>query len=102
MARIKTVMGGDSPYHHGSHRDLLESPPVASSPGPQGIDAVIVPTARPPAYLDGAANLARSLGCTLVTLHSKRWTTAAEARKRLPADVNLIAVDVKDATQLNL
>jgi hypothetical protein len=91
-----------TPYHHGSHRDLLESSPVDSLSGQRGIDAIFVHTARPPAYLDGAAELARSLECTLVTLHSKRWTTAADARKRLPDDLNLIAIDVKDTPQLNL
>ena len=61
-----------------------------------------MPTARPPAHLSGAATLAKSLGCILVTLHSKKWTTAAEARKRLPADLNLIAVNVRDTARLNL
>jgi hypothetical protein len=68
----------------------------------RSIDAIVVPTIRQPAYLEGAADLARSLGCTLVTLHSKRWTTAAEARKRLPSDLDLIAVDLKETARLNL
>lgn len=95
-------MGDDTPYHHGSHRDLLASPPVDSWADRHSIDAIFVPTARPPAHLSGAATLAKSLGCILVTLHSKKWTTAAEARKRLPADLNLIAVDVRDTARLNL
>jgi hypothetical protein len=92
----------ETPYHHGSHRDLLESPSADSTRTQQGIDAICVPTARPLAHLDGAAELARSLGCTLVTLHSRKWTTATGARRRLPADLNLIAVDVKDTILLNL
>jgi hypothetical protein len=96
------MMGEATPYHHGSHRDLLESSPVDSWADRHSIDAIFVPTARPPAYLSGAATLAKSLGCILVTLHSKRWTTAAEARKRLPADLNLIAIDVRDTAPLNL
>jgi hypothetical protein len=96
------VTDEDSQYHHGSHRGLLNMPPATSTLGQRGIDAVVVPTARPPAYLEGAADLARSLGCTLLTLHSKKWTTAAEARKRLPSDLNHIAVDVKNAAHLNL
>ena len=88
--------------HHGSHRDLLWSPTVDSSLVQQGIDAVVVPTFRPPAYLAEAADLARALDCILVTLHSGRWTSAAQASERVPADVNLVAIDVADPAQLNL
>ena len=88
--------------HHGSHQDLLWSPPAGSSFAHRGVDAVVVPTFRRPAYLAEAADLARTLNCFLVTLHSGPWTTAAKAADRLPADVNLIAVDVPDPTQLNL
>jgi hypothetical protein len=96
------VTGEATPYHHGSHTDLLESPPVDPQADRRAIDAIFVPTARPPAYLDEAAELARSLGCVLVTLHSKKWTTATQALKRLPADLNLVAIDVKDTAHLNL
>ena len=44
--------------------------------------AIIVPTARRPAYLIAAANLADELGCILVTLHSKQWTNATKAAQR--------------------
>lgn len=85
--------------HHGSHRDLLWSgDDVQAKP----IDAVIVPTARPPAYLGPAASLAQVLGCPLVTLHSKQWTSADKAVQRLPNWVNLIAIDVPDTGQLRL
>lgn len=60
-----------------------------------------MPTARPPAYLTEAADLAQALDCTLVTLHSK-WTTAAKAAERLPRSVDLIAIDVPDPAQLRL
>jgi hypothetical protein len=90
----------DTPDHHGSHRDLLLT--ADDSGRKQGIDAIIVPTARPPAYLDKAATLARSLSCTLVTLHSKRWTSAASAVRRLPWDVDLFAIDVPDTIHLRL
>ena len=33
---------------------------------------------------------------------AEKWTTAAKAADRLPADVNLIAIDVPTPTQLNL
>jgi hypothetical protein len=97
------VPGDETPDHHGSHRGLLRSAAeVPADALDHGVDAVVVPTARPPAYLDEAAALARQLNCALVTLHSKRWTSAAGAAGRVPADVDLIAIDVPAADQLNL
>jgi hypothetical protein len=61
-----------------------------------------VPTTRRPAYLAGAARLAQDLGCTLVTLHSKEWTSAAKAAQRLPQSLDLIAIDVADPEHLRL
>ncbi|HUC21746.1 MAG TPA: hypothetical protein VMA73_03495 [Streptosporangiaceae bacterium] len=93
-------MSGNEPLdHHGSHRDLLWSGDHVES---RRIDAIIVPTARPPAYLEAAAGLAHELDCTLVTLHSKQWTTAAKAAQRLPKSVDLIAIDVPDPALLRL
>ncbi len=93
----------DSTDHHGSHRDLLwESGPSAPWPAHAQVDAVIVPTVRQPAYLTNAASLARQLDCTLVTLHSGRWTSAYAAADRLPHDVRLIAIDVPDPSALRL
>ena len=37
-----------------------------------------------------------------MTLHSKRWTSAAKAAQRLPQDVDLLAVDIPDPAQLRL
>jgi hypothetical protein len=88
--------------HHGSHQGLLESPPASATFAHRGVDAIVVPTFRPPAYLAEAAELARTLDCALVTLHSGLYTTALKAKDRLPADVNLIAIDVCDLSQLNL
>jgi hypothetical protein len=85
--------------HHGSHRDLLWSGDHVQS---QRIDAIFVPTIRTPAYLTAAAGLAQQLECTLVTLHSKQWTSAAKAAQRLPRPVDLIAIDVPDPAQLRL
>lgn len=93
--------GHATPDHHGSHRDLLWAP-VDHFPSRQGIDAIIVPTARRPAYLTGAAEVAQALGSTLVTLHSKEWTTAAKAVERLPPTVDLIAIDVPEPARLRL
>jgi hypothetical protein len=94
------VRNTETPDHHGSHHDLLCT--VNEPCQEHSIDAIIVPTARPPAYLDQAAALARSLPCTLVTLHSKRWTSAASAARRLPQDVNLLAIDMPDPAHLRL
>ena len=81
---------------------MLWSPPAGPSFVHRGVDAIVVPTFRRPAYLAEAADLARTLNCFLVTLHSGPWTTAAKAADRLPADVNLIAIDVPEPTQLDL
>jgi len=92
---------GEAQVHHGSHRGLLDSA-AGTSLAPQAIDAIFVPTFRRPAYLTKAARLSVALGCPLVTLHSGRWTSAAEAVRRLPPDVDLIAIDVPDRALLRL
>jgi len=101
MGWVSPVLGEDPPYHHGSHRDLLWSP-ADSSATRCGIDAIIVPTARRPAYLNVAANVAMALGCALVTLHSGKWTTADKAARRFAADVDLVAIDVPEPERLHL
>ena len=100
MVRV-AVPGAATPHHHGSHECLLWSP-VNSLSARQGIDAIIIPTARRPAYLAGAARLARDLNCTLVTLHSGKWTSAAGAAGCIPAGVDLIAIDVPAPARLRL
>src|SRR5258707_723950 len=89
----------ETPYHHGSHCDFLWTPD-SSQPGK--IDAIMVPTVRPPVYLGMAAKLARHLGCPLVTLHSGRWTSARAAADRIGSGVDLIAIDVPDPSTLRL
>ena len=94
MSRIETA------HHHGSHRPLIW--PVDEATPPVKVDAIIVPTSRPVAYLKEAAAAALSLGCPLVTLHSQKWTSAYEAAAYLDPAVNLIAVDVPEAAGLRL
>jgi hypothetical protein len=94
------VSDNDTLFHHGSHRRLLDSP--AEVVEGRGIDAIVVPTARNPAYLADAVQLAEDLGCVLVTLHSGKWTNAAAAVKRVKAGVDLIAIDVPETARLNL
>ena len=94
MARIETA------HHHGSHRPLIW--PV-DEPAPRvKVDAIIVPTARPVAYLKEAAGAALSLGCPLVTLHSRKWTSAYAAAAYLDPAIDLIAIDVPGADRLRL
>lgn len=65
-------------------------------------DAIIVPTNRRPPYLAQAAKSALELGCTLVTLHSGKWTSAAKAAQQIPHEVDLMAVDVSAHATLRL
>jgi hypothetical protein len=94
----------DTGHHHGSHRPLIW--PFDEATRPVQVDAIIVPTARPVAYLKSAAQAAISLGCPLVTLHSHKWTCAHAAAEYLDQSfgrqVDLIAIDVPDAAQLCL
>jgi hypothetical protein len=94
MARIETA------HHHGSHRPLIW--PVDEAAPWVKVDAIIVPTARPVAYLKQAASAAMSLGCPLVTLHSRKWTSAYAAAASLDPAVDLIAIDVSEEAHLRL
>jgi hypothetical protein len=102
MGRVSAVPDKGIAYHHGSHRSLLWPHPADSSSVQRRIDAVIVPTARRPAYLEEAAGLAGELSCPLVTLHSGKWTSADKAAQRFAPDVNLIAIDVPEPDRLRL
>jgi hypothetical protein len=102
MGGVSAVPDRENSYHHGSHRRLLWSPPADSSSTQREIDAIIVPTARRPAYLEEAAGLARKLGCALVTLHSGKWTSADKAVQRFGSEVDLIAIDVPEPDRLRL
>jgi len=83
----------ESEDHHGSHRSLLWTTDDSASYS-AGVDAIIVPTVRRPTVLRHAAEISISLGCTLITLHSGKWTSARQAARQLPPDTNLIAIDV--------
>jgi hypothetical protein len=90
----------ETAHHHGSHRPLIW--PVDESVPSAKVDAIFVPTARPVAYLKEAAAAALFLRCPLVTLHSQKWTNAFAAAAYLDPAVDLIAIDVPEATQLRL
>jgi hypothetical protein len=94
MAAIETA------HHHSSHRPLIWS--VDESATPVKVDAIIVPTARPVAYLKDAAAAALALGCPLVTLHSGKWTSARAAARYLDPEIDLIAIDLPEVARLRL
>ncbi len=95
------VDNGWGNHHHGSHQQLLRTPGNLSADWPK-LDAIVVPTARDPDHLTEAARLARILDCTLVTLHSGQLTNSAQARQRLPEDLDLIAIDMPAPAHLRL
>lgn len=86
--------------HHGSHRSLLSEADESSKQAT--VDAIIVPTTRPVEYLNEAAAAAFSLACPLVTLHSRKWTSAHAANEHLGRSVDLIAIDLPDPARLRL
>jgi hypothetical protein len=100
VVQAAVIAGIETAHHHGSHRPLIW--PVDESTPPVKVDAIIVPTARRAAYLKEAAAAALSLGCPLVTLHSRRWTSAYAAAAYLDSAVDLIAIDVPEAADLRL
>ncbi|MEV4535325.1 hypothetical protein AB0J82_15980 [Asanoa sp. NPDC049518] len=80
------------PRHHLSHASLLHR--VDKPTQLADLDAIIVPTARPTAYLGYALSVAKDLGCPVVALCSLRANAdeAYQAARRL--GVRLIATDV--------
>lgn len=88
----------ETPDHHGSHRHLLWMPECQS---PGKVDAIIVPTVRHPVRLGTAKRLSAELDCTLVTLHSGKWTSASAASAQVePSPPRHIAIDVPDLSAL--
>jgi hypothetical protein len=80
-------------YHHGSHTKLLRplSPHVDR---PAGVNAIVVPTARPHSYLAEVVDLAARLNCQLVLLCSQ-WADAGRAIEVARRhDVRAVAVDI--------
>jgi hypothetical protein len=98
-----------TPLHHGSHRRLLWTPDESATKEAR-VDAIVVPTARPPAYLQEAAGIALALNCPLVTLHSRKWTSPQKTVAYLShwlgriefQSLDLIAIDVTELANLRL
>jgi hypothetical protein len=82
-----------SALHHASHRHLLAK---ARDVIPQPLDAIIVPTARPVAYLRKAVALARHHQCTLVALCSRLASAAETIKLAKQNGVEVVAVNIKD------
>lgn len=100
------MTGAQTPDHHGSHRRLIW--PANDSARRGRVDAIIVPTVRPPARLTDAARAACFLGCPLVTLHTPGetpGTTKASAAAFYLGwwrSLELIAIDVPGSADLRL
>ncbi|MEU8251585.1 hypothetical protein [Nonomuraea sp. NPDC048916] len=90
----------DTSDHWASHRRLLGIPdePVTSGT----LDAIIVPTIRPPRYLTHAVSLARDLGCPLVALCSGTETDALSVCDVAGRDAEVVALDIRHPHDLNL
>jgi hypothetical protein len=81
-----------SAHHHGSHRQLLTGAETVEVK-PAQVDAIIVPTARPVAYLRKAIALADQLGCTLLVLCSKLAKAPDAAKAGKDSRVSVVAID---------
>jgi hypothetical protein len=91
--RLSTSTGVEpSAHRHESHRQLLTGAgTVEVKPGQ--VDAIIMPTARPVAYLRQAIALADQLGCTLLVLCSKLAKAPDAAKARKESRVSIVAID---------
>jgi hypothetical protein len=78
--------------HHGSHNHLLT--PVSAPP--TRLDAIIVPTFRPPDVLRDAMRLARELDCPLLVLCSGSASAKQVAGLGSQFDVDVSAIDLRD------
>ncbi|GAA0944677.1 hypothetical protein [Nonomuraea longicatena] len=90
-----------SPDHHGSHRHLLKA---LDAPATRArVDAIIVPTVRPTAYLGHTVELSRKLDCPLVVLGSGPHYTGFDGIRAVhdPA-ARLHAFVVADPARLRL
>lgn len=90
----------ETAYHHGSHTKLLGEPDPPA--GTADLDAIIVPTIRPPAYLRHAVALSRDLGCPLVALCSGHRASARNMTSIIDPAAELLAIDIGDVADLNL
>jgi hypothetical protein len=81
-------------HHHLTHRNLLCVPNLPANATGSGLDAIIVPTARPSAQLTTAIGYAKELGCALLVLCSRKSTAAHVIALTADAGIDVIAIDV--------
>jgi len=79
--------------HHGSHSHLLADKTTSAM---TKVDAIVVPTGRPVAYLYSAIALAKHHECTLVLLCSIRSSAYKASRMARAAGVDVIAINMAD------
>ncbi|NUT39484.1 MAG: hypothetical protein HOV86_05800 [Thermoactinospora sp.] len=88
-------------HHHPSHRKLLQ--PATEATPLDTPAALVVPTIRSPHRLEHAVKLAAELGCQLVLLCSRRWSSASTAAALYRrSGARILAVDVPEPDQLAL
>ena len=85
----------NSDHHHPTHEDLLCVPNLPVTTSDAGLDAIIVPTARPSEHLNTAIEYAKALGCALVVLCSKKSAAAHVVALTAGAGIDVIAIDVR-------
>lgn len=85
---------GESPYHRGSHRSLLNEMPVRRQLGT--VDAIVVPTARPVGQLREAARLAKRLDCIFVGLCSKLASAEETIALASAMKIKVMAIDIPE------
>ena len=97
---IHTPHQPSSPHHHGSHRALLDQ---SAGSDLRAFDAIVVPTARPAAYLRHVVSLARQAGCPLLLLCSRRASARAASEYWAGEALRqLISVDIPPTYSLPL
>jgi hypothetical protein len=103
MGRGRVSEFEDFFYHYEPDTGTRQSATNDGDRADRMFDAIVVPTARPVSCLADAAQLAETLGCPLVTLHSTERTSSSEAARYLGGKVDLIAIDVPpEPGRLNL
>jgi hypothetical protein len=91
-----------SAHHHGSHRGLLLDQPRKVRPDLSLLDAIIVPTGRPNAYLETSLRLAQETGAKLLALCSKLASVPKTIDRAQFFNVDIIAVDVSNGVSSGL
>jgi hypothetical protein len=87
-----------APAHHASHAALLRRVDLIERRPSRQLDAIIVPTARPPAALADAVELAAAAKCVLVVLCSRNADAATARAMAEAGGVRVVAADIGPGT----